>query len=63
MPPPTTQTALQINRTGGPDVLEVNISAPIPTIKDNEVLVKNTYAGLNYIDTVHPPTQRASQSL
>lgn len=54
MPLPTTQTALQINSVGGPEVLELNQSAPVPTITADQVLVKNTYAGLNYIDTVPP---------
>ncbi|KAF8242908.1 hypothetical protein K440DRAFT_563703 [Wilcoxina mikolae CBS 423.85] len=52
MPPlPKTQKALQINCTGGPEVLEVNSFAPLPKITDNQILVKNSYAGLNYIDT------------
>jgi NADPH2:quinone reductase len=49
---PQTQTALQINRTGGPEVLELNTSAPVPTAGDNQILVKNTHAGVNFIDTV-----------
>ncbi|KAA8904993.1 hypothetical protein FN846DRAFT_951562 [Sphaerosporella brunnea] len=58
---PQTQTALQINRTGGPEVLELNPSAPVSTPGDNQILVKNTYAGVNYIDTyfrsgLYPPS-------
>ncbi|KAI5799535.1 hypothetical protein FPQ18DRAFT_301896 [Pyronema domesticum] len=48
---PTTQRAVQINRTGGPEVIEINTAAPVPTPNDNEILVNNQFAGLNYIDT------------
>lgn len=51
---PTTQKALQINTVGGPEVLELNPSAPVPTITADQILVKNTHAGVNYIDTVPP---------
>jgi NADPH2:quinone reductase len=52
---PTTQRAVQINRTGGPEVIEINTAAPVPTPNDNEILVNNQFAGLNYIDTVRYP--------
>lgn len=56
MPPlPKKQTAIQISRNGGPEVLEVVHDAPIPEPKQGEVLVQNTYAGVNYIDTVSYP--------
>ena len=51
---PQTQRALQFNRIGGPEVLEISTSAPLPEIKPSEILVKNTYSGVNYIDTVCP---------
>ena len=54
MPLPTTQMALQINSVGGPEVLELNSSVPVPTITADQILVKNTFAGVNYIDTVPP---------
>lgn len=31
--------------------MHLNTNAPIPTPADDEVLVKNTYAGVNYVDT------------
>ncbi|KAH8154887.1 uncharacterized protein LAJ45_01419 [Morchella importuna] len=48
---PTTQTAVQINSHGGPEVVEINTSAPVPTPSPTELLIKNEFAGINYIDT------------
>ena len=42
--------AIQIEETGGPDVLQlVDVAAPEPT--DDQVLVEVLVAGVNYIDT------------
>jgi NADPH2:quinone reductase len=43
--------AIIIDKTGGPEVLTYTTDAPKPTPKDGEVLIKNTFAGINYIDT------------
>lgn len=48
---PTTQRAIQISRTGGPDVLEYHTSLPVPTPGPGQVLVKNNLCGINFIDT------------
>ncbi|KAF6799463.1 NADPH2:quinone reductase [Colletotrichum sojae] len=48
---PQTTTAIQIPRTGGVEVLTPVPSLPIPTLSSNQVLVRNEYAGINYIDT------------
>ncbi|KAL1953877.1 hypothetical protein VTO42DRAFT_2063 [Malbranchea cinnamomea] len=48
---PTTQKAVQISKTGGPEVLELRTDIPVPTPKEGEVLIKNNLAGINYIDT------------
>jgi NADPH2:quinone reductase len=48
---PTTQKAVQISRTGGPEVLEFKADIPVPTPKEAEVLIKNNLCGINYIDT------------
>jgi NADPH:quinone reductase len=42
--------AVQISKTGGVEVLEYK-DLPVPTLKDNEILVKNDFAGVNFIDT------------
>lgn len=60
---PTTQRAVQILETGGPEVLRINPAAPVPAPKPNELLVKNTYAGVNYIDTVSPPRSASQHPL
>lgn len=39
------------NATGGVDVLEYKTDLPVPVPKEGEVLVKNDYIGINYIDT------------
>jgi NADPH:quinone reductase len=42
--------AVQIQKPGGIDALEY-ADVPIPTPKADEVLVKNEYVGINFIDT------------
>lgn len=44
--------AVQVARTGGPEVLEV-VDAPEPEPAAGEVLVRVAAAGVNYIDTYH----------
>jgi NADPH:quinone reductase-like Zn-dependent oxidoreductase len=49
-----------INRTGGTDVLEYQTDLPVPSPKEGEILVKNDFIGINYIDTyfrtgLYPP--------
>ncbi|KAB5580891.1 hypothetical protein GE09DRAFT_1255904 [Coniochaeta sp. 2T2.1] len=48
---PSTQKAVVVERTGGPEVLEYRTDYAIPAPKDGQVLVKNEIAGINYIDT------------
>ena len=42
---------VQISKTGGTEVLQYKTDLPIPTLKEGQVLVKNEYIGINYIDT------------
>ena len=44
--------AVQINKTGGPEVLEIK-DIKLDNPKSGEVLIKNEAIGLNYIDTYH----------
>jgi NADPH:quinone reductase len=46
-----TQAAVVINKTGGTDVLEYKTDFPVPTLKDGEILIKNEFIGINFIDT------------
>lgn len=46
-----TMDAVLINKTGGTEVLEYKTDVPIPTLKGGEVLLKNEYIGVNFIDT------------
>ncbi|KAH9882169.1 hypothetical protein J1614_001341 [Plenodomus biglobosus] len=48
---PKTMKAVIIEQTGGTDVLQYKTDVPVPEPKDGEVLVKNEYIGINYIDT------------
>lgn len=48
---PTTQRAIQVTKTGGPEVLEFKTDVPVPKPGEGEVLVKNNLSGVNYIDT------------
>lgn len=48
---PKTMKGVLIEKTGGTEVLEYRTDLPVPTPKEGEVLVKNEYIGINYIDT------------
>lgn len=57
---PSTQKAILVPEPGGPDVLKYTESHAVPTLSDGQVLVKNNFAGVNYIDTyfrtgLYPP--------
>ncbi|EGY16829.1 quinone oxidoreductase [Verticillium dahliae VdLs.17] len=47
---PQSMPAIQIAKTGDPSVLALN-TAPVPAVPEGHVLVRNAYAGINYIDT------------
>ncbi|KAF1955726.1 NAD(P)-binding protein [Byssothecium circinans] len=48
---PKTMKGVWIEKTGGTDVLQYKEDIPVPEPKDGEVLVKNEFIGINYIDT------------
>ncbi|KAL8690016.1 MAG: hypothetical protein Q9218_004449 [Villophora microphyllina] len=49
-PIPKLMKAVQIDKTGGTEVLQYK-DVPVPTPKNDEILIKNEYIGVNYIDT------------
>jgi NADPH:quinone reductase-like Zn-dependent oxidoreductase len=57
--------AILTPKTGPPSVFEYTTSAPVPTLPPGQIFVKNTFAGINYIDTylrtgLYPPPPGAS---
>jgi NADPH2:quinone reductase len=42
-----------VHETGPASALKIEKAWPVPTIADGQVLVKNEYAGINFIDTYH----------
>lgn len=48
---PKTMSGVIIEKTGGTEVLQWKTDLPVPVPKDGEVLVKNEFVGINYIDT------------
>lgn len=50
---PYTMNGVQFAKTGGPEVLDYRTDLPVPEPKEGEVLVKNEYAGVNFIDTYY----------
>lgn len=50
---PSTQKAVVVETTGGPEVLQYKTDWPVPTPKEGEVLVKNNVTSINYIDTYY----------
>jgi NADPH:quinone reductase len=51
---PETMSGVVIEKTGGTDVLQYKTDLPVPSPKEGEVLIKNDYIGINYIDTFVP---------
>ena len=51
---PKTMKGVIIEKTGGTEVLQYKTDLPLPEPKDGQVLIKNDYIGLNYIDTFVP---------
>ena len=51
-PLPTQMSGVVIESTGGAEVLHYKTDLPIPVPKDDEVLIKNDYAAVNFIDMV-----------
>ncbi|VEU22414.1 DEKNAAC103720 [Brettanomyces naardenensis] len=47
---PSTQKVVLFNKNGGPEVLEYTDFA-VPEISDSEVLIKNRYAGINFVES------------
>jgi len=45
--------AAVVRKTGGPEALVVETDFPVPQITDGQVLVKNQFSGINFIDTYH----------
>ena len=48
---PSNMRAIVVNKTGGPEVLEFQSSHPVPSLSSGQVLIRNKFAGINYIDT------------
>jgi len=48
---PKTMRGVLIEKTGGVEVLQYKTDLPVPTPKEGQVLVKNDFIGVNYIDT------------
>jgi len=40
-----------IEKNGGTEVLQYKTDLPVPEPKEGQILVKNDYVGINYIDT------------
>ncbi len=48
---PRTMKAVVVGKLGGPEVLEYRTDYPVPQPGAGQILVKNEYIGVNYIDT------------
>jgi NADPH:quinone reductase len=42
---------IQISKTGGVEVLDYKSDLPVPGLQPSQILVRNDYAGVNFIDT------------
>eukprot|EP00956_Cyclotella_meneghiniana_P008719 scaffold11898_cov69-Cyclotella_meneghiniana.AAC.9 len=50
---PTTMKAAVVRETGDAHALKLESDYPTPQLKPGQVIVKNQYAGINFIDTYH----------
>lgn len=48
---PKTMGGILIEQTGSSDVLQWKTDIPVPELKPGQILVKNEWVGVNYIDT------------
>jgi NADPH2:quinone reductase len=48
---PSKMKAILVPENGGADVMKYTDSQPVPALSDGQVLVKNHFAGVNFIDT------------
>ena len=48
---PKTMKGVIIEKNGGTDVLQYKTDVPVPEAKEGQILVKNDYIGINFIDT------------
>lgn len=48
---PSTMAAIFIAKTGGVEELKYSRDVPVPRPSEGEVLIRNEYAGVNFIDT------------
>jgi NADPH:quinone reductase len=60
---PKTMKGVLIETTGGVEVLQYKTDLPVPTPKEGEVLVKNDFIGINYIDTYAASSNYSSSVL
>ncbi|KAI9649881.1 NADPH:quinone reductase [Ciborinia camelliae] len=50
---PLTMNGILVEKTGGVEVLDYRTDLPVPVPGEGEVLVKNEFVGVNYIDTYY----------
>ncbi|KAH9909155.1 NAD(P)-binding protein [Xylariomycetidae sp. FL2044] len=50
---PSTMKAVLIDKNGGTEVLQHRTDIPVPAVVDGQILVKNDYVGINFIDTYY----------
>ncbi len=47
---PRTMNGVQMENFGRPEVLQYKTDLPVPAQREGEVLVKNDFIGINYVD-------------
>lgn len=46
---------VKMRNIGGPEVLEYKTDLPVPVPREGQVLVKNDFIGINYVDVFVAP--------
>ena len=49
---PKTMKGVIIEQTGGTEVMQHKTDLPVPQPKEGQILVKNDFLGINFIDTL-----------
>jgi NADPH2:quinone reductase len=51
---PKTMKGVIMEKNGGTEVLQYKTDLPVPEPKEGQILIKNDFVGINFIDTYVP---------
>jgi hypothetical protein len=60
---PKTMKGVIMEKNGGTEVLQYKTDLPVPEPKEGQILIKNDFVGINFIDTYVPKNHRQKTSV